>query len=223
MATKIFSGENALKKITEDIKKETITACIKTVNEQAYLTRTGATQNLRRNLILRNQFTEKSITYTQCPKSVKKYKDIQSVVGALQRADYLKRQEEGGIRKPRIGGRLAIPTTAARGGRNSNRLQKKYRLDQIAPVRGSNKKYKSNKARSVARAVVAFREKKYIRYNDKLFIVKKFERRNDIINFQKTEIYNLQRTTTQTPPTPWLEPATLRPAQQSQEIFNSKM
>lgn len=212
-------------KIYKDAQKKTLTACINTVNIQAAKARQNAIQNLQADFTLRNKFTVGSIRYTQCPKNITNFAQIMSVIGATERADYLERQEHGGYHRSKNGTRLAIPTTAARGGTPQRQVQKKYRLNQLQRLddRGISNSGRTRKSNLVARAYVADKLKLLMTYNKAIYAVSNFEKNNDKISFNKTMIYQNKFTETKTNPLPWLAPAIEQPAQDCQLIFNQQM
>lgn len=217
----------ALIKIIENSEKQTKKACINTVNIQAAITRKNFISNLNKNLILRNKFTENSVRYTSCPKNTTRYEDIQSTVGALERANYLERQEEGGIHKPKSGTRLAIATDAARTGKSKNRLVSKMnRLNTLRPVSGqfSNMAASStSKSRVVARAYVASQNPGLVVHTKNyVFRIKKFNKGGSKI-FTEELLYSKKYTQTTTPAKPSLKPAAEQPAKDVQKIFNQQM
>ena len=222
--TKPGALAKATEKILESVQTKTTKAAINTVNIQAAITRNQAIKNIKNTLITRNTFTERSIVYSQCPKNTKEYKNIQSQVGALDRAEYMERQEEGGIRKPKKGKRLAIPTTQARGGTNTNLVRKKYKLGQFKEIdRSADTDNHNFRSKLVAKAFIAWKEKMAIYYNKGLFAITNFKKNKDNISFTMQKIYTTKYTQTITPKNKWLEPATIYPAEQQQNIFNSEM
>ncbi len=222
---KTYSGVNAMSKLMADVKKDITKACINTVNIQAAVTRKKAIENLQQKLILRNTFTTRAVAFDPCPRSAKRLSDIKSTVGARERAGYLKRQEEGGIRKPEQGTNLAIPTDAARTtSSKQKRVMAKYNFRKNPKVRGPFKRRGlSSKARHVARAYVAAREKKLIRSRKGLFKVTDFKKIDKKIEFKPKLIYNTEHTVTRTPKTPWLMPAAEKTARMGQTIYNNEM
>lgn len=220
--TKPGAFAKATEKILESVQTKTTKAAINTVNIQAAMTRKNAIKNIHEKFTIRNTFTERSIVFTQCPKNTKDYNKIQSQVGALERADYMKRQEEGGIRKPKRGTHLAIPTTKARG-TPTNKVQKKYQLSKIHFLHKKKKIYPTYRSELVAKAFIAWKENKVISSNTGIFAITNFQKNKDTVSFEMHKIYTTNYTETKTPATPWLEPATLYPAEQQQNIFNNEM
>lgn len=228
MKTYYTTGKNiagTFFKVQEDAKKKLLLAGINTVNIQAALTRKNAQVNLKGNFTLRNSFTVNSIRFTQCPKSVKNFNLIISTAGATEKASYLERQEFGGTRKPENGTRLAIPTTAARGGNASGLIKRKYRLSQMQRVdsRGISNNGRTRKSNTVARAYIADKHKLLMSYDKAIYSVTNFQKSGEKISFEKTMIYQNKYKTTQTHAAPWLKPAQEQPAKDCQQIFNHQM
>ena len=220
--TKPNALAKATEKILESVQIKTTKAAINTVNIQAAMTRKNAIKNIHEDLTIRNTFTERSIVFTQCPKNTKNYNKIQSQVGALERADYMERQEEGGKRKPKNGTHLAIPTNTARGGSRSNLIRPEFSVKKMKKVK-KDKKNRTFKSKLVAKAYIAWKQNKVLNYNNNTFIVKNFMKTDGTVSFDLDKIYDSLHTETKTPATPWLEPATLYPAEQQQNIFNNEM
>lgn len=218
---------NALEKVLDDVEKTTTKACINTVNIQAAITRKNYIANLEKNLILRNKFTVSSIRFTVCPKNVTRLEDIQSTVGALERADYLERQEEGGIRRPKSGTRLAIATDSARTGKSKQKpVSRAYRLNNLKPVSGQFNNMaasSTSKSRVVARAYVASQNPSLVVHTKNyVFRIKKFNKGGNKI-FTEELLYTKKFKQTTTPVKPSLQPAAEQPAKDCQKIFNSEM
>lgn len=220
MPTKLVKTyEDALK----DAQKRMIRAGVNTVNIVAAQARKNAQQNITRNFTTRNNFTVNSVRFTQCKPSVQKLSDIKSETGITEKAGYMARQETGGVKKAPGGANLIIPNTRARGGSNANKVQRRYHYDNVIKntVRWSDRGG-SRKARLVATAFIAAREKKFIRMNDAFFRVTNF-RKGKRVSFKLQEILNLKHKTTYTPQNKWLEPAAESAAKNMQAIFNSQM
>ena len=84
--------------LTEDLQRRVIKAAAKTVNIQAAQTRKNAIENIKTQFHQRNDFTVRNIRFTSCPENVTRLEDVQSEVGATERAGYMELQETGGIR-----------------------------------------------------------------------------------------------------------------------------
>lgn len=221
MGVKIVSSFAAAIK---DAEKNYIRAAKETVNIVAANARKSAQENISRDFTTRNQFTTKSVLYTQCPPSAKSLNDIYSVAGITDRAGYMERQERGGVKSSGSGKNLVIPTTKARGGSDKNLVRQKYYLSSVKQnlVKGKTK-FKSHKAATVARAAVASKQNKFIRMNDAFFRVTNFRAVAGRVRFKLQEILNLKHKTTVTPKKPWLEPAAQAAASDIQAIYNSRM
>lgn len=209
--------------IFKDAEKKCIKACINTVNIQAATSRKNAVINVKQEFTLRNTFTERNIVYTQCPQGTKDIASIQSEVGATERAEYMERQELGGIKKPKTGSQLAIPNTMARNGSNTNRVKPSLYLSKNRLVTGPTTKATTRKSQYVARAFIASKNKLFISANKTLFQVSKFKKSGDSITFKQTPVYNMKFSQTKTPATPWLKPATDEQAKDAQNIYNYQM
>ena len=125
--------------IFKDAEKKCIKACINTVNIQAASSRKEGIINIKKNLTLRNTWTERNIVYTQCSQNVTDITQIQSEVGATERAEYMERQEKGGMHKAK-GNKLAIPSTMARGGANNKKVKPSLYLSKNNLVSGPTTK-----------------------------------------------------------------------------------
>lgn len=138
----------------------------------------------------------------------------------------MERQEKGGV-KTAGSKNLIIPTTKARGGSNAGKVRQKYYWSSINQnmVKGSFSKNfkKKSKARTVARAAVAAKTKKFIRMNDAIFSVSNFRAAKGRVHFRLNEVLNLKHKSTVTPKQEWLQPAASAAAAQMQAIYNSEM
>ena len=223
--------------LTDAVKKQMTTAAINTVNIEAAYARKNLVKKAETTFTLRNVFTVKSCAFEQMRmKPVKSLNEIRSRVGFLEKADYMRRQDEGGYHTSKTGSKLAIPTDKARAGKNKQRLVgKQYRLSEImankirGPIR--NKivlRSSSRKARSVARAIVASGKnsdgkKKFVHYGKNIFRITYFKKKGDSISFRKDMLYVMDRQQTRTKPTGFFLPECERPMQAMQSIFNSEM
>lgn len=211
--------------LTEDMQKTMLKAAAATVNVQAALTRKNAIENLHNEFILRNTFTEKSVAFDRAPEDVTSFNQIESHVGARDRASFLERQESGGTHKPTNGGQLSIPTTEARAGSRKNTVEKSlYRTKINKKIIKYNPYHKgTGKSALVSAAEVAYEQKKFLKYNKNIYRVTSFTKSGDNIKFNLQMIYFRGKSETQTKATHWLTEASLKPAQDAQAIFNSQM
>lgn len=195
-----------------------------TVNIVAAMARKNAQKNIADQFTNRNTFTVNSVRYTQAKKSARKLADIKSETGITERAGYMARQETGGTKKSPSGSNLIIPNTRARGGSNANKVRRKYHYDEVIKNTVSwSTTHKSKRARMVATAFTAQRDKKFMRSNNAFFVISNFRKTKDGVNFQMKEILNLKHKSTETPQNEWLEPASEDAAKEMQAIFNAQM
>lgn len=223
MATKVFTGRNAFSLVIADIKKCQKVAAVNAVNRAAFTARKNAISNVEKNFTLRNNFTTKKIITTPAKKSAS-LNDIVAYTGALEQIGYMERQETGGTKRSPSGSNLIIPNTRARGGSNSKKVQSRFRYSNVAlnTVRWSSKSG-SRKARLVATAFVAAKNKKFIRLNNSFFQVTNFRKGKKAVSFKTKQILNLKHKTTYTPANPWLEPASEYAANLMQDFYNQEM
>lgn len=223
MATKVFTGKNAFALVVGDIKKCQKIAAVNAVNRVAYTARKNAITNVEKNFTLRNNFTTRNIFTTPAKKSAS-LNDIAAYTGALEQIGYMERQETGGTKRSPSGSNLIIPNTRARGGSNSKKVQSRFRYSHVAAntVHWSSKSG-SRKARLVATAFVAAKNKKFIRLNNSFFQVTNFRKGKKAVSFKTKQILNLKHKTTYTPANPWLEPASEYAANLMQDFYNQEM
>ena len=211
--------------LTEDMKSDMLKAAAATVNVQAALTRKNAIEKLHQDFTLRNTFTEKSIGFDRAPAEATSFSEIESHVGARDRASYLERQETGGTHRASNGGQLSIPTTAARSGSSRNPVQKSmYRTKVNKKIIKYNPYYKSTgKSALVSAAEAAYTQNKYLKYNKNIYRVTSFTKSGGHVKFNLEMLYFRGVTQTQTQATHWLTESMAKPAADAQSIFNSQM
>ena len=213
--------------LSEDMKRRVIKAAAATVNIQAALTRKNAIEAQHLLFHTRNTFTARQTQYTSCPENVTSLADVQSSVGATEKAAYMEQQEHGGIHTPHKGGLLSIPTDAAReGGTFAGTVSPHFRKAGLkkekvkGPYRHPNA---SARSRAVARAYIAEKHGLTVHYGKNVFTVSSFAKSGDSISFEKTLVRQVELPQTIVKPRPWLRPASEKPAQDCQSIFNSQM
>ena len=132
------------------------------------------------------------------------------------------RQEEGGVRKNPSGSNLVIPNTNARKGQsNSALVSNRYRYTGIR-----QKFYKRQSDSKMALAVAAFnaaQNKGFIRINNTIFQVQRFEPKRDNRMFIAKPILNMKHNSTVTPKKEWLKPSSEYASNLMQKIFNQEM
>jgi hypothetical protein len=213
--------------IPADLKEQIIKGGINTVNTQAFLTRKKAQENIRSGFTTRNNFTERSVMVTQMPQGRYSFSAIHATTGITERAAYMERQESGGLHTPASGrSALSIPTDTARGGSWSRAVQRRFRLSSIKAlkVRGKSKaKRGTHKSRAVARAAVAYRERKLVQYGKNIHFVETFHSNAGKVAFRLRQVYGFDKPSTRTRPQPWMRPAYERVARDGERIFISAM
>lgn len=206
----VFKGVDAFVKVIEDVKRKQLKAAITTINITAAVARQNAQRLMRKNFTLRNKFTENSVIYTKCPPGVSRLKDVKSEMGLLPKAGYMAQQETGGRKTSKSGANLIIPNTNARGGSNSNTVRKFYRYTNIKqnfkPRAVNGRPSKSKMALAVA-AYNAANSKGFIRINNTIFQVTKFNPKKDNRLFVAKPILNIKFKSVSIPARPWMQPA----------------
>jgi len=207
-----------------DIKKASNIAAKNTLNIVAAISRKNYVTNVKRKMILRNTFTTRNIRYTKT--ETENIALMESRVGATEKASYLKLHEESGRRKSKRGSNLAIPQTFARGGSHRRPVSRSYYLRRLKSkkIKGKFKKrFRSRRAMGVARAYVAHREKKMVKYSDNLYLVSSFRKINKKVKYKKRHLYNVSEKSVYIKRLPMLAPAIIQPAKDAQNIYNSQM
>lgn len=225
MANMVLDDPESFHLLTADMKIRIIDAAINKVNIQAAMTRKKAIANIQRDFTLRNAWTAKQIQFTQMPRGRYSLSAIQASVGVTELAQYMERQELGGRHEPLPGKKnLAIPTLAARGGNLGVMVKRPYYTSNLAKlkVRGDFTGG-TQSSRQVARAFVAFKEKKLIRYGENLFFVDSFVARGGEVSFRKRMLYQMEKSSTATTASPWLLPAAEEVAREGGNIFAREM
>jgi hypothetical protein len=218
-------------------KLDLIRGAIATVNVMAGRGRKEAVANVQRNFINRNTYTVRQIQFTPMPESKYiKISAIRSFLGATEKAPYMQRQEEGGKHTPSKGQTLAIPTDVARGGSKRRAVASSMRVSKLNKrrrVRSPTSRdysfwFRSEKARKVSRAYIAFKKNLLLPIGDtggqrNLFVVTKFVKNRKGVAFLLKQVYKFDKQETTTKPEPWLLPASEKVARQVQAIFNAQM
>ncbi len=212
---KVEYDDDAANKIFSNAEKAQIIAVKGTLNTMAALSRRNAVSNVTEDLTLRNTHTVRNIQYETAKGN--NPATMQSRIGATERADYLRFQEEGGTRKNSTGGNLAIPTDKARAGGGYNRVvsRSKY-LNKIQGV-GSSKRLR--KGRWFQAVKKAYTGKFFLYLRNGIYQVKSFI---DSSNFKLDMIYKKQPSA-KVQKNEWLAPSVDQPAKDGQKIYNSQM
>lgn len=211
-----------------DIQKANEVAAKNTLNTIAALTRKNSIERIKADFTLRNNFTEKSIAYDRV-KSNLALKDMESVVGALKRAEYLKLLHEGGIRKPKAMFKgVAIPQQHARGGSKKRLVRESFYLQILKEKRVTRRmkitkiRFKSKKAQTVARAFVANKEKLFMKYKEGYYSVSNFLKNKNNISFRMKKFYSMPKKNPVIRKNSWLWDSAKKPAADAQNIYNSQ-
>lgn len=207
-----------------DLQKASNIAAKNTLNIVAAISRRNYITNVKQNMILRNTFTVRQIQFRKT--ETENIALMESRVGATEKASYLKLHEESGRRKPKRGSSLAIPQRYTRGGSRRRVVSRSYYLRKLKSkkIKGKFKKhFRSKRARGVARAFVAHREKKILKYSDNLFLVFSFHKSGGKIKYKKRHLYNVSQKTAYIKQTKMLAPAIEQPVRDAQNIYNSQM
>ncbi len=210
-----------------DIEKANSIAVKESLNTMAGLTRKNSIANVEKDFTLRNSFTKRNILFDTTEET--KISKMRTMAGATDKIPYMEFQESGGTRKRDDGHKLDIPTRSARiGGSNKKSVTKPRRLGKIASknkrVNGPYKKnFKSQRAKNVAAAAVAFKKRKIIKRSTGFFNVTSFSKSDSgKISYRANMLYKKEQST-KVKATPWLMPATEKPIRDAQNIYNSKI
>lgn len=212
--------------LTQDMKNTMMKAAVNTVNMQAALTRKNAIENIQNNFTLRNTFTTRQIGYDRCQvENPQSFDQIESHVGAKEKASYMARQEEGGLHTANNGGQLSIPTNTARAGSSKNPVQRSMYRSRINRriIKYNPEHSGTGKSALVSAAKTAYESGRFLKYGKNIYHVTSFKKTGDNIKFELEMIYFRGLTSTVTTAAPWLQPAAEKPAQDAQAIFNSQM
>lgn len=202
-------------------KKANNQAVRNTLNIAASSTRKEAIQNINKNFTLRNTFTVRSVVFDKATQQ--EIKDMQSTIGALKRASYLKTQEEGGLKRDRARGSQlegkikespSIPMKASRGGAESKPVSTLHYVSKIKrETVGRGRMSKSVRAgtassRSVAQMYIGHKYGLYIKRNENIFRVKSFNKigRNNI-SAQLEHLYTIHYSPIRITKNEWLQPS----------------
>ena len=207
-----------------DIKRANLLATKATLDTMAALTRKNAIKNLNSNFINRSKFTEKQMQFMKSEGEI--INKLESRAGATQKASYMELQEKGGIHRPKKGSRLALPSDVARGGSKIRKVRIDNYLRKVTKkrVKGKFQKRGTKKSRAVAMAYVANREHKFIKNKDGYYAHYGFHKiSKSRVVYQRRRLYNTKMRSVNVPKNPWLEPATKKPINDAQAIFNSQI
>lgn len=217
--------------LTTDMKEMLAKGATATVNVQAALTRKNAIEILKSDFTLRNNFTVSQIQFTQSPEGARNLSEIESRIGATEKAGYMALQEFGGKRQPKSGKQIAFPANEARGGNKGSPVLKKHYLNTIKRKtiftnfrRNHGKTHSTPGSALVAAAALAAKNEKYLRYGNGLFEVKNFTKLNrENVHFNLKNIYSFGNQYDFNPNYIWLRPAKAKPEKDAENIFIAQM
>ena len=224
MEIKIKFDDRKLHRGFVNIQKANQIATSNTLNSMAFLSRRNAINIIKEQFIIRNRFTESQLQVNKAAESMP-LNAMQSSFGATEKADYMLLQNEGGNRKPKRGAALAIPQIPARMGSKKRTVSKNEYLRTIKKqmIKGQIQNPGTRKSNTVARAYVAFNQKKYLRYDDNIYKIISFKKSRNHIHFRKKHIYNIQHKNPKIKATNWMEKSVERPISDAQNIYNSQI
>jgi len=213
----------------KDFKTANRNAVKATLDIAVAQTRRNAINNIKSEFTLRNDFTVKSIAFDKA--ELGDINQMESRVGATQRAYYLETQEEGGTRRHGRGGastgRAALGMKAAREGFSpAKAISKAYYVSKIKKqrVKGKFSSKMSPKARSVAKMYIGKKYNLYINRGNDIFKVRDFTKigRNNV-RVRLEHIYTIHQSAIHVKQHKWLEPATQKPARDLPFIYHSQL
>jgi hypothetical protein len=226
MARQIFSlqiDDSAVKRNFSQTLEAQVKAASATLDTLAGLTRRNYIKNAQSDLTMRNTFTRRQMQFEKVQTRI--LERMQSEVGTTEKAPWMEIQEEGGARRPKKGGRLAIPQRAARGGSNRNVVRRDKYISRVSrkSIKGPfRRSITSKKSRLVAMAYMAERLGKTIRRGDNIYAVQNFNKAGGSPIFKLIHLYNTSKVQTRVKGNPMLIPATRAPIRDAQRIYNSK-
>lgn len=209
-----------------NVDKANKIAASNTLNTQAFLSRKNGIKNIEDEFILRNTFTKRQIQVTKQTDMRLAIRNMKSIVGATKKADYLALHEDGGIKRPRKGNRLAMAQKTARGGSKRHLVLSRYHLKNIKKKRlhGNYKTATTKKSRFVARAAMAAKKKNYfINLNDNIYQIISFYKIGKRVHFTKKHIYYTGHRTARIDRVIWMKKAIQKPSRDVQNIYNSNI
>lgn len=214
--------EKKLKFGFADITKASEIATKNTLNTVAFLSRKNAIKNINKNFTIRNTFTQRQIQVEKVKENAS-LENMWSSVGATEKADYMRLQEEGGTKEGK-NGNILMAQIEARGGDLKNLVSKAMYYKKIKKniINFSNRKG-SRKANLIATAYAANKNNKFIKYKDNIYQITSFTKSGDKVSFTKKHIYNVSQKTARIKESKWLEPALQKPVADFQNIFNSNI
>lgn len=219
---KMIIEDRKLQRGFVDIKKANDIAVRNTLNTMAFLSRKNSLKKIDQNFIIRNKFTKRNIRVDKVNQI--NVRDMESRMGATEKASYMEMQEHGGIRKPKRPGHLAIPQLSARGGSKNKTVSRVHYLRRIKKQKlrwsGSSG---TRKSRLVALAYKSQQTTRPFVYKKNIYIVKSFRKSGNKVFFEKEHLYNLSQKNAVVKGKKWMAPSIQKPIQDRQNIYNSQI
>ncbi len=185
--------------------------------------RVARTQTLPRRMILRNQWTARSVRVQKATQ--KRIRDQLAIVGAVD--DYLERQEFGGTRSSQGKHGVPIPTRSAsregRGRAPRRRVVRPANTLQRIRLRKGARGLKGRKQRNVVavRQAAGKGRKRIALETQRGWGI--FELRGGRRKPRVEMLWDLSRKTVRTPPNPWLRPTVDTVAQLMPSIYRTNL
>jgi len=222
-----LDNPDSIKDMAKDIRQWIKKAASDTLNEVALQARQNVIEKAKQSMIIRSDFL-----YSPRVLQVKKVpfghteslKDISSGLGFTENADFMRRQDEGGVHE---GKPLRIFTDAAReGGVKTGKVRRlaHYQKNKIKTmVIPFIQKGASRASRQVRRAAVAYKSGLLMYFGKSLYQITSFEKKGDNVHFEKQMIINREYERTLTPAKNFFLPACQEAAKDIQKLFNENM
>jgi hypothetical protein len=90
-------------------------------------------------------------------------------------------------------------------------------------VRGAFRRATTYRSQMVASAYVAYKNDLFMYYNKNIYRISAFIKSRSQIHFKKIHLYHVGKSSTRTKANPWLEPSTIKPIRDGQNLFNREM
>jgi hypothetical protein len=202
-----------------------------TLNKAAGFTRNEAIKEIKKDFTLRNTFTVRSVVYDKVKQT--EISKMQSSIGALKRASYMRTQELGGFKRGRSrGGQIegsvktnsAIPMNTTREGSSSSRPVMTGNYTQKIKrqmVKGSFKRPGlSPSSRAVAVMAVGKKYNMFISRGNSIFAVKSFIKtgRNSV-SAQLEHLYTIHNNPIRIVKREWLNPSVQKASRNLEAVY----
>lgn len=201
-----------------------------TLNKAAFETRTEGQANIRRNMTTRNRFTEQSVRVNQAKGM--NVDNLRATVGSV--AEYMERQEFGGVARGKGKYGAVIPTSYAAGQQGQiprTKLPRKANSIQQIQLRKRVRAARSARQFAFLTGLIAARE------GDKFVFIPggsnassgiyrvwgRDKKRGQFRGIKLKMLYSMRQTPTRTPREPWLSDATKKKRKQMQAYYRDAL